>query len=194
MSVHFYDKALITHFRDILDDNRIHILPVEQAIRFTAQLQQDNVKFPLISTTRLGYSIRNNDRNFAALHSGGYQRRTDVGTNVFAQIIPIRIEYQMDVFSVDQRTCDELIRELIFHITQHPTLTVEIPYILDTQHVFNIFLGDDIVDNSDTVEHVNRGVLFRNTLTLYTDDAYLFAGKETLQGKVVADVNTLDRE
>lgn len=194
MSVYFYDKALVTHFRDILDDNRIHILPVEQAIRFTAQLQRDDVKFPLISTTRLGYSIRSSDRNFAALHSGGYQRRTSEGTNMFAQIIPIRIEYQLDVFTVDQRSCDELIRELIFHISQHPTLSVEIPYCLDTEHVFNIFLDDDIVDNSDTVEHVNKGVLFRNTLTLYTDDAYLFASREQLHGKVTSDVHTMDKE
>ena len=50
MSVNLYDKALVNHFRDIFDDSRIHILPVEQAIRFTAQLRQDDVKFPLIST------------------------------------------------------------------------------------------------------------------------------------------------
>ena len=58
MSVRFYDDAIIKHFRELFDDNRIHILPVENAIRFTAQLRQDNVDFPLISTNRTGWSIR----------------------------------------------------------------------------------------------------------------------------------------
>lgn len=188
MSVHRYDKAIVQHFRDILEDDRIHILPVEQAIRFTAQLQKDDVKFPLISTTRLGYSIRLSDVNFFALHSGGYQSRNDDGTNTFEQVIPIRINYQMDIFTVDKITGDELVRELVFHIMQHPTLSVEVPYQLNAQRYFNIFLESDIVDNSDTIEHVDKGVKFRNTLTFYTDDAYLFASRKQLHGNVTGKV------
>lgn len=192
MSVHRYDKAIVDHFREIFDDTRIHILPVEQAIRFTGQLRQDDVKFPLISTNRLGWSIRTNDINFNALRTGGYQNRNDNGTNTFAQTIPIRINYQMDVFTVDKISGDELIRELVFHILQNPTLQVEVPYKIGMKHVFNIFLDSDIVDNSDTVEHINKGVLFRNTLTFYTDDAYLFAGRDELHGSVNGTVNDLN--
>ena len=194
MSVYRYDEAIIKHFRDILDDNRISILPVEHAIRFTAQLQKDDVRFPLISTTRLSYSIRQSDVNFTGLRRGGYQNRNSDGTNTFAQIIPIRIEYQMDIFTVDKRTGDELVRELVFHIMQNPTLQVEVPYDLDMIHNFNIFLGADIVDNSDTIEHLDKGVRFRNTLTFYTDDAYLFASKKQLHGNVTGSVNTLPRK
>ena len=190
MSVHRYDKAIVEHFREIFDDERIHILPVEQAIRFTAQLQKDDVRFPLISTTRLGYSIRLSDVNFFGLHSGGYQNRNEDGTNTFAQVIPIRINYQMDIFTVDKITGDELVRELIFHIMQNPTLTVDVPYNLNMEHKFNLFLESDIVDNSDTIEHVDKGVKFRNTLTFYTDDAYLFASREQLHGNVTGRVAT----
>lgn len=188
MSVHRYDKAIIDHFREVLDDERIHILPVEQAIRFTAQLRKDDVRFPLISTNRLGYSLRLSDGNFYGLRNGAYQNRNDDGTNTFAQVIPIRINYQMDIFTVDKITGDELTRELIFHIMQNPTLTVDIPYQLNMSHKFNIFLDSDIVDNSDTIENVNTGVKFRNTLTFYTDDAYLFASSKQLHGNVTAEV------
>ena len=193
MSVHRYDEAIINHFREIFNDSRIHILPVEQAIRFTGQLRQDNVKFPLISTNRLGWSIRTSDINFNALHTGGYQKRNDNGTNTFAQNVPIRINYQMDIFTVDKITGDEMVREVVFDFLLHPTLKVEVPYKIGMEHVFNIFLDSDIVDNSDTVEHINTGVLFRNTLTFYTDDAYLFAGRDELHGGVdgtVDDLNT----
>ena len=189
MSVHRYDEAIINHFREIFDDTRIHILPVEQAIRFTGQLRQDNVKFPLISTNRLGWSIRTSDINFNALRTGGYQNRNDNGTNTFTQVIPIRINYQMDIFTVDKISGDELVRELIFHLLLHPTLEVDIPYKIGKNYNFNLFLDSEIVDNSDTVEHINKGVLFRNTLTFYTDDAYLFAGRDELHGKVTGSVN-----
>ena len=194
MSVYRYDEAIVNHFRDILDDERISILPVEYAIRFTAQLQQDDVKFPLISTNRLGYSIRQSDVNFNALRRGGFQNRNSDGTNTFAEIIPIRIEYQMDIFTVDKRTGDELVRELIFHIMQNPTLQVDIPYDLNMIHNFNIFLNSDVVDNSDTIEHLDKGVKFRNTLSFYTDDAYLFASRKQLHGKATGSVDTLPRK
>lgn len=194
MSVYRYDEAIINHFREILDDERIFILPVEYAIRFTAQLQKDDVRFPLISTTRLNYSIRQSDVNFTGLRRGGYQNRESNGINTFAQIIPIRIEYQMDVFTVDKRTGDELVRELIFHIMQNPTLQVDVPYDLEMIHNFNIFLESDVVDNSDTIEHLDKGVKFRNTLSFYTDDAYLFASKKQLHGNVAGSVDILPHE
>lgn len=192
VSVYRYDEAIIDKFRDIFDDNRIHILPVENAIRFTAQLQKDDVKFPLISTTRLGWSIRSSDVNFAAKMTGGLHHRENNNTNVFAQIIPIRIEYQLDIFTVDRQSGDELTRELVFYFYQHPTLTVRFPYMLNGEHHFNLYLDNDVVDNSETIEHVNKGVMFRNTLTFYTDDANLFAGDVQLQGKVISDVEDLN--
>ena len=194
MSVDYYDKAIINHFREIFDDNRISILPVEQAIRFTAQLKQDNVVFPLISTNRLGYSIKLNEVNFNGLRQGGFQNRGANGINTFAQIIPIRINYQIDVFTVSKAQGDALLRELIFHLMLNPTLQVEVPYQLDMNHNFNLFLESDIVDNSDTIEHLDKGVKFRNTLSFYTDDAYLFASKVQLHGNVTGSVNTLPRK
>ena len=136
---------------------------------------------------KLSVDKRRNIRQFPP--SGGYQSRNANGTNTFAQIIPIRINYQMDIFTVDKITGDELVRELIFHIMQNPTLTVDVPYNLNMEHKFNLFLESDVVNNSDTIEHVDKGVKFRNTLTFYTDDAYLFASREQLHGNVTGRVD-----
>lgn len=96
------------------------------------------------------------------------------------KIIPIRLDYQLDVYTVDRKTNDEIYRELLFYFINHPTLEVNIPYTLNTRHVFNIFFNDDITDNSDTVEHVNKGVLYRYTSTFFSNDAYLFDGPTEL--------------
>jgi hypothetical protein len=190
LSVRFYDDAIIKHFRELFDDNRIHILPVENAIRFTAQLKQDNVDFPLISTNRTGWSIRTDEVNWTGMRIGGFQKRNDDGTNTFAKVIPIRITYQVDVFTVDKATGDDIIRELAFSILSRPTLEVDIPYKLDMKHNFNIFMDGEVIDNSDTVEHINKGVLFRNTFTMYTDDAYLFASNIQNHGNITGSVHT----
>lgn len=191
MSVKCYDDAIIANFRNIFNDGTISILPVENAIRFSAQLRKDDVDFPMISTTRLGYSIVSSNVNQSAKTIGSFVVRDGKNNNVFAQSIPIRIEYQLDIFTVDRWTCDEITRELIFYFYQHPTLVAHFDYGLDIDHNFNLFLNDDIVDNSDTVDHADKGVMFRNTLTFYTDDARLFRSKKQKQGQIVAQVAEL---
>lgn len=194
MSIKAYDDAIINRFREVFNDDIIYILPVENAIRFVAQLKKDDVKFPLISTMRLGYSIVSSNVNHNAKMIGSFAKRDGENNNLFAQSIPIRIEYQLDVFTVDKQSCDEIVRELIFFFYQHPTLQAHFEYGLDFNHNFNIFLNDDITDNSDTVEHINNGVMFRNTLTFYTDDSRLFRRKKMKQGEVVASVEILGEE
>lgn len=190
MSVKCYDDAIINRFREVFNSNTITILPVENAIRFTAQLKKDTVLFPMISTTRLGYAILNDNVNFAAKMTGSFAKRDGINNNIYAQSIPIRIEYQMDVMTVDRESCDNIVRELIFFFHQHPTLEAHFEYGLNFDHKFNLFLNDDIVDNSDTVEHINNGVLFRNTLTFYTDDSRLFASLKQKQGEIKCGVET----
>lgn len=194
MSIKAYDDAIINRFREVFNDDIIYILPVENAIRFVAQLKKDTVKFPLISTMRLGYSIIGNMVNHNAKMIGSFTKKDGKNNNLFAQSIPIRIEYQLDVFTVDKQSCDEITRELIFFFYQHPTLQAHFEYGLDFDHNFNMFLNDEIVDNSDTVEHINNGVMFRNTLTFYVDDARLFRRKKQKQGEIIADVKVVEKE
>lgn len=179
MSVCIYDKAITNIFNTITGDN-IMIQPPETAIRNTAQLNGDRMQFPLVSINRTGFSIRREEVNFNALHSGGTVRVKDNNKVDMARILPIRIEYQVDVFAVDRQILDEIVRELLFYFSLYPRHQVHIPYGINTDHTFNILLNDDVVDNSDTVNHVNNGVLFRYTFTMYCPDAYLWAGKEVV--------------
>ena len=194
MSFGCYDKAIVENFQKLFNTGNVHILPVEDALRFTSQLNRDDVEFPLISTTRLGVTILSSEVNQAQKTTGHLVRRDGYNNNVFAQSIPIRIEYQLDIFTVERWACDEITRELIFYFYQHPTLVAHFDYGLNIEHHFHLFLNDDIVDNSDTIEHVNTGVKFRNTLTFYTDDARLVRSKKFIQGEVKADVATMPKK
>lgn len=194
MSFGCYDKAIVENFQKLFNTGNVHILPVEDALRFTSQLNRDDVEFPLISTTRLGITILSSEVNQAQKTTGHLVRRDGYNNNVFAQSIPIRIEYQLDIFTIERWACDEITRELIFYFYQHPTLVAHFDYGLNIEHNFNLFLNDEVVDNSDTIEHVNTGVKFRNTLTFYTDDARLVRSKKFIQGEVKADVATMPKK
>ena len=41
-------------------------------------------------------------------------------------------------------------------------------------HKFNIYFNSGIEDNSDIANHDTHGTFFRQDMTLYTDDAYLW--------------------
>lgn len=41
-------------------------------------------------------------------------------------------------------------------------------------HKFNIYFNSGIEDNSDIANQVNKGQYFRQDMTFYTDDAYLW--------------------
>lgn len=45
---------------------------------------------------------------------------------------------------------------------------------LNIAHKFNIYFNSGVEDNSDIANHINNGTYFRQDLTFYTDDAYLW--------------------
>lgn len=185
--MHLYDDAVVEKFKELFGTDKMFIIPPERAKDTIAQIEKDDVKFPLVSLDRKGFTIRDNAINWSASIMGLADSITDDGKANIMHVIPIKINYQLDVYTADRVSCDEILRELIFYFTLHPTLMVKIPYGLNTRHKFNLFFNPDIEDNSDTISHIEKGVLYRYTANLYTDDAYLFAN--TPVDLVVEDIN-----
>jgi len=197
MSVYKYDEAIVRDLRHILQDNRIHIVPPENVFRLLARIDKDTIELPAVSISRRGWSLsgsRPHTMKFDGtllVHVKDDDTNTDKYVNL--QAIPMSIMYQMDVWTKTREENDNIMRELIFYYSTHPTLNVEIPYgskdNVPYHHKFNIFFMEDIEDNSDIVNHMNRGEYFRQTISFYTDDAYLW--KSTSRGPTVIDVDVL---
>ena len=94
--------------------------------------------------------------------------------NVRAQVIPITINYRLSVWSKDRVTNDALVRELLFYYHLRPSLMVYVGHGLNIAHKFNIYFNSGIEDNSDIANFNNNGTYFRQDMTFYTDDAYLW--------------------
>ena len=175
MSVTLYDKAIIDELQRLTQDTRIHIAPAENVFATVGKLENtfDFVELPLLSVTRTGWSIQppQHSQKFEGV-TYQYDVEKDYVQNL--QMIPIQINYLLDVWSKTREENDIICRELIFYFFNHPTMKVTVPYDADYVHNFNIFFNNDVEDNSDIVEHKNRGEYFRQTLSFYTDDAYLW--------------------
>lgn len=185
--MYLYDNAILDKFRELFDTDKIFIVPPERAKMIRAQLDDDTIKFPLISLDRRGWTMLDDHNSWSASVKGIPDSINNDGSANILHAIPIKIEYQLDVFTVDKVSCDEILRELIFYFKLHPTMQVHIPYGLETNHNFNVYFNPEVEDNSDTVEHINKGVLYRYTASFYTDDAYLFAN--TVVDIVTGDIN-----
>lgn len=189
MSTYLYDNAFVEDLRNIIRDDRISILPPSNMFNVVALTEEDKIQLPVISLQRPNWSIIDDRISHAQIHSGimtSYDEDTERFKSV--QTIPIRINYLIDVWTKNRETNDNIMRELIWYYTTHPTLSIKIPYGLDIDHNFNIFLDSDIEDNSDIVEHNVRGIYFRQTLTAYTDDAYLWKSSSRYPKYVDAEV------
>jgi hypothetical protein len=189
MSFYLYDEALVDRLRKITGDDRIHIVHPDQSVSFLAQFDKDKVQFPVIVVTRAP-SATINPPNQVAVLKGQSVRINEDNTASKIKLIPMRLEWSIDVYAVDRYTCDEIVRELIFYFTTYPRFQVKVPYDLDVPQNFDVLLGTEVVDNTDLTEFPNTGELFRETISVYTENAHLYASKRQYLTKVKSDVDT----
>lgn len=188
MSAYLYDDALVEELRKITGDNRIHIVPPEQSVSFLAQFDKDKVSLPAIILSRNLVSIKDTRNQVVALKGQTARYNAEDNTVSKARLIPLRIEWSLDVLAADRYTCDEIVRELVFYFITYPRFEVKVPYDLNIVQNFDIFVNNDIADNTDLVDFPNTGELFRETISLYTENAHFYASKRQYLTRVSPDV------
>lgn len=186
VSVYAYDLALVEDLRarfskspvkDSEINKNVQIGPTEQMYRIIGELSGDQPILPFVSLQRINWQLR--------LDRQGYQ--TFVGDMVFtrlapdnkpqevrARVIPITINWQLSVWTKDRITNDAIVREILWYYHLRPSLLVYVQHGLNIAHKFNIYFNSEITDNSDIANHINNGTYFRQDLSLYSDDSYLW--------------------
>lgn len=199
VSVYAYDRAIVEDFRarfqqpDIKGskiNDTVQIGPADQMFSILGQLNNDQVILPFISLERLDWQLNLDRQGFQTFVGEEIYTRIgpdNVPMEVRAQVIPITINYRLSIWTKDRVTNDALCRELLFYYHLRPSLMVYVGHGINMAHKFNIYFNSGIEDNSDIANQINRGQYFRQDMTFYTDDAYLW--RANWQDKVAIQPN-----
>lgn len=178
MSIALYDKALVEKLNRWSKDTNLTITGPSETKRLfqvvTDTTNDSPIKLPLISLTRKGgFEILSTEKR--PLTFDGLDLEANKNKSMQLNAIPIRIEYQLDVYTRYLEEADQYIRNLVFNIINYPKLQVILPYMSKNYvHDANIRLTSEISDNSDIPERLISGQFTRWSIPLFIDDAYLW--------------------
>lgn len=201
VSVYAYDLSVVNDLRarfrqppikDSDINSNVVMANPDQVFSILGEMDGDKIVMPFISLQRLSWQL-NLDRQMSQTFIGDKILMQNPDNplerlEVRAQVIPITINWQLDVWTRDRITNDALVRELLWYYHLRPTLLVKVLHGLNMMHTFNIMFNSEIEDNSDIHNVNNRGNIVRSTLTFYSEDCYLW--KAHHQPVVGIDVNT----
>ena len=196
MSICLYDEALIKKLKNWTANTQINIYGPDENNRMfevIGDVTDDKpIKLPIIRLTRpAGFSILNPHKK-PTTYDGMRIHSTELGDRMIKlSMIPVNIEYQLDVYCRYLKEADVLARSLIFNIINHPTLEVTIPYHdVNLTHNANIRVNTDVEDNSDIPERFVPGMFTRLTMQISIDDAYLWDARP--RDNIYIDLSQID--
>ena len=179
MAVKYYDEALYNKIQSWITDPNVRILKTNETLENFRIRADENKDKPL----ELPFINISTDKTFQILRlgrtplscSGKIVTKTKTYT-IPLNAIPISLSYQIDIYTERYEEAYEYLREIIFNFTNHPKITIEIPYNdIKFKHNAYVRLLADVEDNSDIPERLFKTQFTRWTLSLTIDDAYLFS-------------------
>jgi hypothetical protein len=179
MALRYYDDVIAAKIKYWMpDDNSLRILKPEETRRLFETYADDNkdakIKLPLIALSRntdveLLLNIKN-PRSF-----DGLKIEQDKAGTKQLNIIPVKLQYQMDIYAKTYEKADEYLRQYLFKLVNNPTIHIDVPYNGTTyKHIAYIRVLPNISDTSNITERIFSGQFTRWTIQFEITDAFLF--------------------
>lgn len=198
--LYLYDNAivddLIRSFNpDNIDNPVVKVISPEQIVGIAAQIQNDEIAFPIVAVSRPDtINIDNDSLNFTKMHKG-IQSVIDSKTNelYYEKSIPIKMTYDLTILTTNTVDRDELVRELLFKYTSMYFLTIKLPYECGRKIRFGVTLAPDseIEYTSSSADYIEKGQLYQSIIHLKCDGcvlvSYTSAKLKRMSYKVIID-------
>lgn len=204
MSVRLYDEALTDKIKEWVKDPNLRVLKpqeTQELFRVQADVKNDKpITLPLIALSRDTKITLLNTNKQPKTYDGFKIRAYDNDGNEVMldktqklNVIPMQLEYQLDIYTQNLAEADEYMREFAFKFVNYPNVTIEIPYNnCKLKHESTIYCNNDVEDNSDIPQRLFPTQFTRYTFHLTIDNAYIFSApaKENLKiSGVILDIN-----
>lgn len=175
--LYLYDKAIVEDLSQCLGKDTVRVIDPEAIVDLAAQIENDEISFPLIALTRSpAPAIDNSRTNFTMMHNGVSTVIDPETNNVYNEkVLPIKLVYNLTVLTTNQADMDEIIRELLFKYIQMYFLTIRLPYESDRKIRFGIRIdpNTEIEQTSGSAEYLKSGALYQAIIPLYCDGCVL---------------------
>lgn len=155
----------------------VKVISPDNAVDILAQIQNDEITFPLVVLSRDPETPIDTDRmNFTYAHRGVVSV-LDPKTNklYYERVLPIKLSYTLTILTTNTYDMDELVRELLFKYISMYFITVDLPYECDRQIRFGIspLVNTDIERSSGSFEYISGGSLYQSIMHLTCEGCVL---------------------
>lgn len=178
MALRYYDDVLAAKLRRWNPTSEIRILKPNEVKRLF-QLAADDTGDKPLTLPCIALS-RNNDIEIEAniktpkSYAGLKLKQTEAETMIL-NAIPIRLQYQMDIYTKTEEEGDEYLRQYLFKLINNPIIKIVIPYNgIDYEQIANIRVQSTVSNTSEISERLFPGQFNRWTIQFEILDAFLY--------------------
>ena len=181
--LYLYDNAIVKDLKEsfnVLDDQGrpvVKVISPDQIIGVTAQIQEDNISFPIVALERIDNTeLDTQQLNFARMHKGVPAVMDKKTNNIwYERAMPVNLSYTLTVLTTNQADMDEILRELLFKYVSMYFLSIIIPYESKRTISFGIMIDakSGIQKKSGSSEYTETGKLYQSSITLNCEGCVL---------------------
>ena len=181
--LYLYDSAIVEDLKRSfnsynVDNPVVKVIDPEGIIQLAAQIQNDEITFPIVAVSRDPDTPIDTDRfNYVRAHRG-VANVFDTKTNniYYERMIPIELGYHLTVLTTNTADMDELIKELMFKYLNMYFLTISLPYESKRKMRFGVVCDfEGIERSSSTLEYLESGRLYQSIIPLRCEGAVLLS-------------------
>ena len=179
--VYLYDKAICKDLEKSFNPENVEnpvvkVIDPEGSIGLAAQIQNDEIKFPIVSVTRDDNFAIDTDRwNFTRAHKG-VASVIDNKTNelYYEKVVPIKLSYNLSLLTTNTADMDELFREILMKYTSMYFLKIKLPYECERYVRFGVVVEQDNIEKSSgSFDYIEGGKLYETVIPLRCEGCVL---------------------
>lgn len=179
MAIELYDEAIYNKILKWVKNPNASVLKPDETERLFRQQSDEKkdkpITLPLIAISR-DKNIEIGNINKQPKSFDGFKLQTNEKETVLMSVIPIKIDYQIDIYTKLLKEAGEYVRDFIFKLVNNPNVKITLPYYdFMIPHASTLHLENQITDNSDIKEKLFSDQFTRFTIRFSVDDAYLFS-------------------
>lgn len=196
-----YDNAIVEDLKksfnpDNVPNPAVTVVDPDSAISLAAQVQEDKIKFPIVALTRNDpILIDESLKNFTKSKAGVFTTFDSENNLIYNErSMPIKLSYELSVFTTNTADMDEIIRELLFKYSSMYFLTIIVPYESKRKIRFGVVadIGDGIQIKSAASAYINEGKLYASSITLNCEGCVLVHYTPRKLQRFVTELGTLN--